>query len=72
MKPRVIHWDGKRIPEELRKLPPGQYAIEPVDQPLLSEVEEKGILTALEELDAGGGIPLADVVREIRGGSLQR
>jgi len=68
MKPRVIDWDGSRIPEELKKLPPGQYAIEPVDQPPLSEVEEKGILTALEELDAGRGIPLADVVREIRGG----
>ncbi len=70
MKPRVIDWDGMGIPEELKKLPPGRYAIESIDQPSpLSEAEEKGILAGLDELDAGKGIPLADVVREIRGSS---
>ena len=67
MGPRVIKWDGSHIPEELQDLPPGRYAIEPIDQPPpLTEQEEQGILAALNELDAGGGIPLADVVREIR------
>ena len=71
MEPKLIKWDGCHIPEELRSLPPGRYAIEPVDYPTaLTEQEEMGILAALEELDAGKGIPLADVVREIRSGSV--
>ncbi len=69
MRPRVIRWDGVHIPEELGNLPPGQYAIEPVDQPpQLTEQEEEGILAALNGLDAGRGVPLAEVVREIRRG----
>ena len=71
MKPRVIDWDGTRIPEELKKLPPCRYAIESIDQPSpLSEAEEKAILAGLDEL--GRGIPLTDVVREIRGGHQAR
>ena len=69
MELKIIHWDGSHIPEELRKLPPGRYAVEPIDEPTpLTEGEETGILAGLDELDAGRGIPLADVVREIRGG----
>lgn len=73
MKPRVIYWDGSRMPEELRELPPGRYAVEPIDDlsPLTAD-EEAGILTGLDQLDAGRGIPLADVVREIRSGSSRR
>jgi hypothetical protein len=71
MEPKFIKWDGRHIPEELWSFPPGRYAIEPVDYPTpLTEEEEMGILAALEELDAGKGIPLADVVREIRSGSV--
>jgi hypothetical protein len=69
MEPKVIDWDGSHVPDELRGLPPGRYAIEPVDQlGPLSEEEERGILAGLAELDSRGGIPLADVVREIRSG----
>jgi hypothetical protein len=69
MEPKVIEWDGNHIPEELRNLPPGRYAIEPVDQfgPLTKD-EEEGILAGLSELDAERGIPLAGVVLEIRKG----
>ena len=67
MGPNVIHWDGSHVPEELKKLPPGRYAIESVEQvPSLTDEEEKGIVTALGQLDAGKGIPLSDVVNEIR------
>ena len=67
MGPRVIEWDGAHIPETLKGLPPGRYVIESVDSPLpLTEEEERGILAALEELDGGKGIPLADVVRQIK------
>ena len=73
MKPKVIDWDGSHIPEELRRLPPGRYAVEPIDQPSpLTPEEEAGILAGLDQLDAGGGIPLADVVREIRSGLPKR
>ncbi len=69
MGPKVFEWDGSHIPEELKRLPPGRYAIESVDQvATLTEEEEAGILAGLNELDAGRGIPLADVVREIRSG----
>lgn len=68
MEPKVIEWDGCHIPIEFRNLPPGRYAIEPVDQLRpLTEEGEAGILAGLDELDAGRGISLADVVREIRG-----
>ena len=67
MGPKVIRWDGKSIPEELKKLPPGSYAIESIEQvPSLTDEEERGISSALQELDAGKGIPLSDVVNEIR------
>ncbi len=67
MGPNVIHWDGSHVPEELKKLPPGRYAIESVEQvPSLTDEEEKGIVAALGQLDAGKGIPLSDVVNEIR------
>jgi hypothetical protein len=65
---KVIEWDGTNVPEELRKLPPGRYVIGAVDQvPSLTGAEEAGIAAGLDELDAGRGIPLADVVPEIRG-----
>ena len=70
---KIIQWDGLHTPEELRALPPGRYAIEPVDSPPpLTEQEEEGILAAMAELDAGEGIPLTDVVKEIRAASRRR
>ena len=67
MGPKIIEWDGSHLPPELQQLPPGRYAVEPIDFfPPLTSQEEKGILAGLEQLDAGRGIPLADIVREIR------
>ena len=67
MKPTVIEWDGNRLPEELRDLPPGRYVLEPIDErPAVTPEEESGILAALDQLDAGRGVPILDVVREIR------
>ncbi len=66
---KLITWDSSHVPEELEGLPPGRYAVEPVDQAeALTAEEEERILAGLAELDAGRGIPLADVVREIRSG----
>ncbi len=51
----------------------GKHMMEPMGpidrlEPLTHE-EEADLLAGLAELDEGKGIPLADVVREIRGGS---
>ena len=47
---RVVTWNGKDVPAELRELPAGRYVIEAVDDaaPALSEDEEAGIEAALE------------------------
>jgi hypothetical protein len=67
---RIIHWDGSRVPDELRDLPPGSYAIASIDEPHpLTDDEEAGIREGRHELDAGRGIALVDIVREIRRGA---
>ena len=73
MKPKVIEWDGTHVPQALRELPPGRYAVEPIDNlPPLTPEEDTGIADGLDQLDAGRGIPLTDVLREIRGGRSSR
>jgi hypothetical protein len=68
VRPRIIEWDGMHIPDELRQLPPGRYLVsDPYwDDDELTEEEEAGVLLAIEEIDAGQGIPLEDAIREIR------
>ncbi len=69
MEPKVIEWDGSHVPEELRNLPPGRYAIESVDRVgILTEEEEAGVLSRLTELDAGKVITLADAIETIKRG----
>jgi len=64
----VIKWDGKHLPKELKKLPPGRYTLEVVqDAAPLTKEETRGILKALRELDAGEGRSLSEVISEIRG-----
>jgi hypothetical protein len=61
---RVLHWNGKDIPEELRELPAGTYVVESVDvAPSLTRDEEQGIAEALASLHAGNGRS-ADQVRQ--------
>lgn len=47
---RVVTWNGKDVPLELRELPAGQYVLEAVEEeaPPLSDEEEAGIEAALE------------------------
>jgi hypothetical protein len=66
---KIITWDGERIPDEFRDLPPGRYAIASIDEPpALTDAEDAGIRAALDTLDAGRGVPLTDVMRQIRRG----
>jgi hypothetical protein len=59
---RLVNWNGKSIPPELRDLPPGRYVIESADMaPELSAEEEEGLEAGLASLKRGEGIP-ADVV----------
>ena len=52
---RVVTWNGKDVPAELRELPAGRYIVEGVDDdaPALSSHEEEGIEAALESYRQG-------------------
>jgi hypothetical protein len=66
MDSRIIEWDGSHVPDELRALPPGRYVVEPLSAPLTAG-EMQGIRDAMDELDAGLGIPFEEVMRELEG-----
>ncbi|MBI3911796.1 MAG: hypothetical protein HY320_12810 [Armatimonadetes bacterium] len=67
METKVIEWNGQEIPAGLRDLPPGRYLIEPLDEYLVPTSEEDaGIVAALEEMDAGRGSPVEEVVNRAR------
>ena len=51
MEPKLIKWDGCHIPEELRSLPPGRYAIEPVDHPTSLTEQLEGIVESKKRLE---------------------
>ena len=52
---RIVTWNGKDVPAELRDLPAGRYVVEPIDEeaPALSPDEEAGIEAALESYRQG-------------------
>jgi hypothetical protein len=55
----VLKWNGKDVPEELRKLPEGRYVIESLDAlPALTPEEEQGLEESLDALDRGEGADL--------------
>lgn len=63
---RVLHWNGKDLPDELRDLPAGRYAVEAVDELApLSPDEDEGIRQALVSLRAGNGRTIDQVRRTI-------
>lgn len=63
----LILWDGKRLPEGLKRVPPGRYRLELVDEgEPLGEAEDRGIVEALHQLDAGEGIALSRVIADLR------
>jgi len=52
---RVVTWNGKDLPPELRDLPAGRYVVEAIEEeaPVLSPEEEAGIEAALESYRQG-------------------
>ena len=63
---RIVSWNGKDVPAELRELPAGRYLVEPIEDraPLLSSDDEAGIEAALESYRQGRVLS-ADRAREI-------
>ena len=62
-----IDWDGKHVPKAFRRLPPGTYLIQFVeDIHKLTPEEDAGIREALDDLEAGHGIPYDEAMRELR------
>ena len=52
---RVVTWNGKDVPAELRDLPAGRYIVEAVEEaaPALSPEDEAGIEAALDSYRQG-------------------
>jgi hypothetical protein len=58
----VLKWNGKDVPEELRRLPEGRYDIESVDAvSAVTPDEEQGLEEAIAALDRGEGPDVDDV-----------
>lgn len=63
---RVLHWNGKDLPDELRELPAGTYVVEAVDKaPALTPDEEQGLADALSSLRAGEGRAVEQVRKTV-------
>ena len=63
---RVVHWNGRDVPEELRDLPAGTYVLEPVERvPSLTADEEDGLRAAMASLRARQGRMLDQVQQRI-------
>jgi hypothetical protein len=63
---KVITWDGQHVPSELRELPPGQYALEPVEEGALTEEQDAGLEQGLASLNRGEGRPAGEVAERLR------
>jgi hypothetical protein len=69
----VIHWNGKSLPREMKKVPPGKYILECLDDPPpLTKSQERGILKAMKQINEGRGIPIAHALRRILGKKTRR
>ena len=64
---RVLHWNGKDLPRELRELPAGRYVIAEYhrDATDLTPEEEAELEAGLDEIDRGDTVPADEVYAEI-------
>lgn len=58
---RVVNWNGKDVPPELRELPAGRYLVVEYVPADLSPEEEAGIDAGLDEIDRGEAVSWEDV-----------
>ena len=68
MASRVVDWNGRDLPRELRKLPAGRYVVEEYDEELaaLTDAHEEGLRQAIASVKAGRSRPAAAVHRRLR------
>jgi hypothetical protein len=63
---RMLKWNGRDLPDELRGLPPGRYVLESVDStPELTPEQEDDLAAAIGEADQGHGVDAAEARRRI-------
>jgi hypothetical protein len=63
---RVLEWNGRDVPEELRSLPAGRYVVESVDEiPTLTD-EEEGLAAALDAARRGEVFTVEEARQRIR------
>ena len=59
---KVVRWNGRDVPPELKELPPGRYVVESVDEaPELTAQQEHGLREALRSLERGEARSLDEV-----------
>lgn len=65
---RVLHWNGKDVPPELRELRPRSYIVAEYaeDMAELPPGEEDAIRQGLAEIDRGESVPAEQVHAELR------
>ena len=70
---RIVTWNGKDLPSELRELPAGRYVVEAVEDeaPTLTQDQEAGIKAALQSYRQGRVVD-AERAREIIDAALGR
>lgn len=63
---RVVRWNGRDVPDELRELPPGRYVVESIDRaPALTPDQEDDLIAAIREADEGQGVGLDEARQRI-------
>ena len=63
----IVNWNGVDVPEELKALKKGRYALVPIDEPPeLTEEEEAGVEAAMESIRAGEGLSLEEALAQAK------
>jgi hypothetical protein len=69
----LLHWNGRDVPPELAALPPGTYAITPVDagdavaRAALSTEQVRRLVDAIERMERGvPGVPADESRRRLQ------
>ena len=64
---RILEWNGRDVPDELRSLPAGRYVVEAVDEiPPLTEEDEQGLVAALDAVRRGEVFTVEEARRKVR------
>jgi hypothetical protein len=64
---RILEWNGRDVPEELRSLPAGRYVVDPVDEiPQLTDEDEQGLVAALDAVRRGEVFTVEEARRKVR------